>query len=273
MSDVLTVIAIACLGSTQGGAGDAIDAADKDRFHLFNPTPRDLMRELSTDRPDTTESPYTVDAGHLQLEMSFVDYVRDGDDDAWTIAPLNLKVGLLNDVDLQFVFDPYITVRNGDDADGVGDTQLRLKWNLWGNDGGDTALALMPYIRFPTASNDLGNDEYEGGLIIPLGMDIGGGWGMGLMAEFDVVYDEADDDHDLELLHTCAFGRDIAGDLGGYVEYIGIARFDGGDYDALLGMGLTYALSADVQLDGGVNLGLTSDASDVNPFVGVSVRF
>ena len=52
-------------------------AADKSHYHLFNPTPRGQMRELSADRPDVTESPYTVDAGHVQLEMSFVDYVYD----------------------------------------------------------------------------------------------------------------------------------------------------------------------------------------------------
>jgi len=43
-------------------------APDKSSFHFFNPTPRSLMRELSTDRPDKTESAYTVDAGHFQIE-------------------------------------------------------------------------------------------------------------------------------------------------------------------------------------------------------------
>jgi len=32
--------------------------ADKSDYTLFNPTPKAQMRELSTDRPDTTESPY-----------------------------------------------------------------------------------------------------------------------------------------------------------------------------------------------------------------------
>jgi hypothetical protein len=40
----------------------AVGVVDKSQFHLFNPTPKALMRELSTDRPDQTESPYTVDA-------------------------------------------------------------------------------------------------------------------------------------------------------------------------------------------------------------------
>src|SRR5436309_3199384 len=51
--------------------------ADKSPFSLFNPTPRTLMREMQTDRPDQTESPYTVDAGHFQLEADFDNYTYD----------------------------------------------------------------------------------------------------------------------------------------------------------------------------------------------------
>ncbi len=47
---------------------------DKSGYNLFNPVPENLMRELSPDRPDETESPYTVDAGHYQLEMDFANF-------------------------------------------------------------------------------------------------------------------------------------------------------------------------------------------------------
>jgi len=35
------------------------------------------MRDLSADKPDATESPITVDAGHYQVELSFMDFGRD----------------------------------------------------------------------------------------------------------------------------------------------------------------------------------------------------
>jgi hypothetical protein len=35
------------------------------------------LRELTTDRPDATESPFTIDAGRLQLELEAVSYTRD----------------------------------------------------------------------------------------------------------------------------------------------------------------------------------------------------
>src|SRR3712207_1476254 len=92
--------------------GQAPAAADKRGFTLFNPTPRELMREMSTDRPDTTESAYTVDAGHVQFELSFFDYARNDDAgvrvESLAVLPSNVKVGLLNNVDVQFVFTPYL---------------------------------------------------------------------------------------------------------------------------------------------------------------------
>ena len=44
---------------------------DRNSYNLFCPVPEALLRELSPDRPDKTESPYTVDAGHFQLGMDF----------------------------------------------------------------------------------------------------------------------------------------------------------------------------------------------------------
>jgi hypothetical protein len=57
----------------------ASEPVDKSGYHLFHPTPRDLMRPLSTDRPDQTESPYTVDAGHFQIEMDLANGTLDRD--------------------------------------------------------------------------------------------------------------------------------------------------------------------------------------------------
>lgn len=256
-------------------------AGEKDSFTLFNPTPARSMRELSTDRPDTTESPYTVDAGHFQIEMSFVDFAYDDDSgrtDTLTVLPINLKAGLLNNVDIQFVFDPYINQRSksggrSQRSDGFGDTTVRLKVNLWGNDEGPTALALMPYIKFPTASDDLGNDDVEGGLIIPFAMELPAGFSLGAMLEFDIVRDAEDRGYGLGILHTVTLGHELFMGLSGYVEYAGNAFVDAGStYQAVVGGGLTYPIGENIQLDGGINFGISESADDYNVFVGMSFR-
>ncbi len=252
-------------------------ASDKSAFHLFNPTPRELMRDMSTDRPDVTESPITVDAGHLQVEMSFVEYARDRSTDRFDVAPLNLKIGLTNFADLQLVLNPYTHIESAEVAvDGFGDTQVRLKLNMWGNDGGTTALALMPFITLPTGDGDVGVSEVEGGLIIPFSTELPAGFGLGLMLELDCVRNDADDGYRLDLVHSAAVGREIAGPLGGFVEYVGVMPFDPDDgadsYIATLGGGCTYAISPDLQLDAAVQFGLTDSADDFSILLGLSFR-
>src|SRR5687768_8462314 len=144
------------------GAHDIEDtgpAITEGGYSLFHPQPRQFWREMSADRPDTTESPFTVPPGAVQLEMSFVDYAKDGDSETWTFGASNLKLGLSGNVDFQLVLDSWIhsNPAMGMNESGVGDSEIRLKINLWGNDGErDTALALMPYIKFPTAQDELG---------------------------------------------------------------------------------------------------------------------
>src|SRR5688500_12121074 len=269
----LALLSVSSAGTAARGA------EDKSQFNILNPTPRSQMREMSTDRPDTTESPYTVDAGHVQVELSFVDNTRDSSDDgdfeSLSLLPTNFKVGLLNNADVQFVFEPYVREEFDDeDVEGFGATQVRFKLNLWGNDGGDTALALMPFVQFPTSDDDFGaTDHVEGGLIVPLAISLPQEWSLGLMAEIDAVRDDADEEYAAQFVHTAVLGHDIVGDLAGYLEYIGVASHDLNlGYIAVLGGGLTYGLSDDVQLDGGINVGLSDDADDFNAFLGISVR-
>jgi hypothetical protein len=263
-------------------------AEDKSQYHLFNPTPRNLMRELSTDRPDKTESAYTVDAGHFQVEMDVLNYSYDRDNglpgdtrvESLSIAPMNLKVGLCNRADLQAVVETYTSVRTHVRATGqverqrgFGDITLRLKANMWGNDGGRTALALMPFVKLPTNQDDLGNNSVEGGLIVPLAVDLGGGWGMGLMTEVDLVRGDRGG-HDPEFVNTITFGHNIIGDLDGYVElFSAVSTEEDSEWVGTFDMGLTYGLTEDIQLDAGINLGVTRSADDWNPFLGLSWRF
>lgn len=132
----------------------------------------------------------------------------------------------------------------------------------------------MPFIKFPTADEDLGNDHVEGGVILPLAIALPHEFGLGLMAEIDAVYDDEDENYDAEFVHTATVGHDIVGDLAGYGEYIGVVTSDeDSDYRAQLGAGLTYGLTPDIQLDAGVNFGLTKAADDINLFIGISVRY
>jgi hypothetical protein len=265
------------------------EIADKSGFHLFRQTPRELMREMSTDRPDKTESAYTVDAGHFQLEMDILNYgydrynpeFRNTRAETVAISPMNLKLGLLNNLDLQMVIEPYISARTKDrDARsrerqrGFGDVTLRSKLNVWGNDGGTTAMAVMPFVKLPTNHEGLGNNSVEGGVIFPLAVELPAGWGMGVMTEVDFIRNEGRDGHHAEFVNSITFAHDIFGNLAGFVEFFSVVSAESeSDWVGTVDVGLTYALTDDIQLDGGVNFGLTRSAEDINPYVGISWRY
>lgn len=258
---------------------------DKRGFNLFNPTPDNLLRELATDRPDKTESAYTVDAGHYQIEMDLLSYTYDRTDaetvKALAIAPINMKIGVLNNVDLQLIAESYNIQRTKDRStnsstriSGFGDLLLRCKTNLWGNDGGPTALAVMPFVKFPTNQNALGNDAVEGGVIFPFAMDLPNDWGFGAQAEVDHLQDSDASGYHQEFLNTVTVSHDIAGKLAGYVElFSNVSTEPGAKWIATFDLGFTYALTRDIQLDAGMNIGLTSAADDFNPFIGLSMRY
>jgi hypothetical protein len=249
-------------------------SAEKSRYHLFNPTPRDQLREMATDRPDVTESPITVDAGHMQVELSFLQYTRDARSDGYDLLPTNFKIGLTNSADLQLVLQPYFIGRApGADVDGPGDSQVRLKWNLFGNDRGPIALALMPFVSLPTGSRGVGAEHLEGGLIIPARLDLLNEFDLGLMVEFDIVRDSQNEGYRLDVLHTVALGRPVVGPIGAFAEYVGVMPMENGQpYLAFVGGGVTYCVSRDIQLDLAIQMGLVEPAEDFGVRAGVSFR-
>jgi manganese/zinc/iron transport system permease protein len=245
------------------------------------------LRPLSTDRPDRTESPYTVDAGHVQLEMDAASLADDDADgvDARTIglAAMNWKYGLSSRLDVQFVIPLYVRERirvsmpgGGVEAtervdEGIGDVTLRLKWNAWGNDGGPTAFGVMPYLTVPTA--DDAGDDVVAGLILPLAVDLRPGWGLGTMLQLDWLPDADGDGRHVDVVLSSAVGRDLTDALGAFVELFLVASPEaGGSATATGNAGITLAAGPNVQFDAGVNLGLTESADDRVLFLGLTLR-
>lgn len=230
------------------------------------------LRPLSTDRPDTTESPFTVDQGHFQVELEMASMTRDGSGESYALGEMNLKYGIGTNTDLQWVLSSYEHEAGG--AEGFGDMQIRLKHNLWGNDDGETALAIMPFIQIPTGSSGITSGEVEGGIILPFGIEGAMGWGYGLQAEVDLVADELSDGHHFEFLVSATAAHDLTETLGFFVETVGIVG-EGAEAgtEAYFNTGLTWAVEQNVQLDGGVRIGLTNDSDDFTPFVGISAKF
>jgi hypothetical protein len=151
---------------------------------------------------------------------------------------------------------------------------VRWKWNLWGNDEGGTALALMPFVKTPTASHDLGNDKVEGGLIIPFAAALGERAGFACMAEFDVAYDDLSGDYGVDFVNTATIGVDLTERWGAFIEFISVASTrEDTPWEGYAKAGATFAVSGDFVIDAGAAIGLNDDAEDFVAFTGFSFRY
>ncbi|MBA3961120.1 MAG: transporter [Chthoniobacterales bacterium] len=267
--------------------GESETRTDKSEFNLFHPTPNNLLRSFSADRPSQSTGPYTVDAGHFYLEISADSYLFDEPGggtrvERWNVAPFNFRIGLTNDVELDFAYADYIHLRIEDRAsgktethDGLGDFVLQAKINLLGNDGGKVALSLIPFLKIPTNTNGLGNDSVEGGLGIPFQAMLPGGLTLALETGAQAVRNDSDTGYDPAFFNAVLLSHSLFVDkLTGYLEYydVGTANSET-THAAFIDTGLIYQILPNAEIDLGCNFGVTDAAPDYQPFVGFSFRF
>lgn len=259
---------------------------DKSQYNLFNPTPRELLRSFNSGRPSKTDTPFTVDAGHFQLEADFVTYTRDVNNSDGTDTKTfqtfipNIRVGLLNNVDFQIQLQTYNNVRTKfqdnteEEQSGYGDTTVGLRINFWGNEGGKTAFGMVTSIKFPTNQDNLGNNAIEGGVTFPFALQLSEQWNLGMQTGFALNRNNADSGYNVGFVNSVIVGYSVTEKLGTFFElFTDITTEANSELVATFDTGVTYLLAENLQLDAGVNIGLTQAADDFNAFVGFTVRF
>jgi hypothetical protein len=258
---------------------------DKSAYTLFNPTPIELRRAYNTDRPSKADSPYTIDAGVFQIESDVANWTLDEENHVrtrtWIIGNTNFKLGLTNWMDLQIFPQFYVNTRTSGsgfgkpvEQDGFGDTTLRLKINLMGNDGGKLVIGFLSSLKMPTNTGHTGNHVWEPGFGLPMNYSLP--WGFTLFAQMRI--DILDQAHSsgmrLQWQNPIGLSRTIIGDLSGYVEFYNAVTT--GRYQAWIGTldtGLIYQVTPNFSVDVNSFFGLNDSAPDYNVFVGFAHRF
>jgi hypothetical protein len=271
----------------RSASAQAADAAlaDKSGFTLFNPTPDDEMRAFMTDRPGRSNTPMTVDAGHFQYgtDLFFSSFANSGGVSTrlFTVADPVFKLGVTNTTDLELALGGYQSFRQSISgtatvlhADGFGDTVLRVKQNLFGNDGGFAALAVIPYVKLPTSSRNLGNNQVEGGVIATLQLNLPLDLSLILMSEFDILKNATNGGKHGNSTNLVSLGHSIYGDLSGSIEFVASVGTDAGTPAAqTFDVTLSYALTPNLQLDAAFYAGLDKGAPARTAYMGLSQRF
>jgi hypothetical protein len=116
---------------------------------------RKKLRELSPDRPHQTESPHTVDVGHIMFETDLANATFDNKDTPHSTTSglfyFNLKAGFQRNMDIEVLSNAYAFTQYEHRAlpstrTAFPDLTFRYKLNVLGNNSGRTSIAIMPFI-------------------------------------------------------------------------------------------------------------------------------
>lgn len=270
-----TIIALLCIYSISVSAQVPLNSSHRN-YDLFHPTPKEQMRDFVTDRPDATESPYTLDAGHFQFETDLFKTERSKIRDVKTIVNYynvaNIKLGITHSLDVQFVVNTFFTSKINDGNFvtkklGFGGLTVRTKQNIWGNDNGKTAGAIIPFINIPTAYAE----KISGGIILPVAIEMPNEWGLGAQVQSDLASDETGNKYHVNFLVSATVSHSLFESFDFFSEAVVTRNSDTKMFEYFLDAGVVYAISKNVRIDGGVYYGLKIESSKTY-FIGISLR-
>ncbi len=265
---------------------------DKWQYTLFDPTPCNEMREMDTDRPNQTNTPHTIDAGHIQIETGFFDYAYYRDQyqganariEALDLGQFNFRLGILNDLELNAIVNSYDFLRVSDYVanqstrqNGFGDTVVGGKLNFWGNDGpddvGDTAFGIQPQFKIPTARQQIGNGYGELFVGLPFLMNLPVGFHLALQTTVSWQRNVEDSGYVTGWQNCASIDRVFFGNFDIYLEYWSLVTTElHQESQQTLDVGFTYPLNDNVVLDTGANIGLNKASTTLEWLAGISVR-
>jgi hypothetical protein len=238
---------------------------------------------ICTDRPTKSNAACTVPEGMVQVEADLFSWTRLAAGPARTdvLVYTNpvVKYGLGPNSDIQLNVAPLVEVRTRADGQtvsqrGVGDLTLRFKQRLTGPNS-RVQVALLPFVKAPTAERGIGNGEWEGGVIVPVQVPVGKAT-LTLVPQVNLLADAlSPDDRHLEFQGVVNLAYPVAPRTTMAVELWTSQNWDpaGAVRQYSADAAVSYLLNDELQLDIGGNFGLNRATPDVQLYVGVSARF
>lgn len=258
-------------------------APDKSDDTLLNPTQAAAMRGFSTDRPTKSTLPYTVDAGHVQIETDLAVYAVGTQAGArqrgWTLFDPTFKLGLTSTIDLEVQATPHEavitrTASSRSASTGWGDTYARVKVNLIGDDGGALAIAVAPSIKLPTAPAALGNRAVEGGVIVPVSVSLPKGFTLVSSPEIDVLRNTRSAGYHESANFLLNLSHPVGKRWTVYAELFTTRSFEHAVAPVYtVDTAVSFAISPRLQWDMGANFKIAGTVPGAQIYTGLSRRF
>jgi hypothetical protein len=259
---------------------------DRSQYNLFNPTPSGEMRDFTPDRPSVTNGPYTVDPGHWLLEVGLFEYTRDRYNsdgvrlDSFASGDTNIRLGVTSYAEVDFLFTAYTSILTTDKETGIhsrqsgfGDSTLRSKINLFGDDGGSFAIGLIPSVTFPSGADGIGGRGFAGGVGLPVQFNLPADFQLGMEGTVQTIHESGGGSH-FDYLNSVSLAHAITKKLSTYVEFAtDISTAPHSSWIGTVDTALIYQPVNNWEFDAGVNIGVSKAANDLFTFIGAAWRY
>ncbi len=273
MFNVIRVLLLALIAVCAAAPVSAQDGGTRDHAPRFCPN-----------RPGLGSSTCSTGQGHVSAEIGLASRSIDKSDgarsDSVSVADSFLRYGLDDRTELQLGFIAFTHLYDRSGAaitknGGFSDVRLGLRRNLIGNDGGDAALAIEPYVALPVGAAAVSAGDWSAGVVIPSSFSFGSGFTLGATG---IAAAAADADGDgrhfaaseyLGISHAITGSVGITGELG--VSYDNDPTGD--VWAPVASISLAWTPRALLQLDAGTVIGLDNDSPDVQLYIGISRIF
>jgi len=242
-------------------------------------------RDFCADRPGKGSPPCVLDKGRVQVEVSAADatFDRNGGISVRDVAygGLELRLGLTPKVEGQAAWTLYERVRTEErglasTSSGAGDLGLALRWSLRNPKGDGLSVAVQPFVVAPVGAKGIGDDAWQGGVIVPVSIPLNDDWSLSLSPEIDARPDASGSGRHAGYALAGGVGRAVGSVSLGAELWIDVdddpsGRATQASFD--LTAAWTPQALRDVQLDASAYVGLNRKTPDLELVVGLARRF
>ncbi len=219
---------------------------------------RNAQAQITTDRPDQTESSSTVGIGNLQIEGGLLIGFTgsNGSSVRQILAPTNLfRYGITDGIEIrflsQFETSKFRNAFEYESIQGISDLEIGTKIQVLQNENKNTEIAFLSHLIIPSGSNEFSSKKFGTINKISIAHELNENMGVGYNIGYNYFGEENGD-----LTYSLALGIAVNEKVGIYIEPYGeIVNLE--KHEMNFDAGFTYLPNQNLQFDFSFGTGIS----------------
>ena len=222
---------------------------------------------IQTDRPDQTETPFTVPKNHFQVENGFSFEQTNHNAKSFTDPSILFKYGLNDHFEVGLITE-FVTIESDKTTSGLNPVTFRIKQKITGEKGILPTTSFIGYLTIPHFATDNFKTKYfapafKFTMQHTLSKKFSLGYNLGMEWDGESPYPL--------YIYTLTSDYSISEKISVFIEIFGFAPQKSAA-DHRLDTGLSYLLGSNVSIDFSGGIGVTPNAPDYFLSTGFSFR-